>query len=160
MNEENKYTKILNELAPAIQNVFPESGMIIKMNKSFGYAEPNPYFQFTLGKNTVEYSNGIIQNDPMFFSIDIEYVVGGKYKVVSRSAQKIYRKPNTELSEEKYLATGRIKTGWRDFSSYSEDQVIDKLVKFFQKCKNLLRENKAQLQGDTIKLCEQKGYFK
>lgn len=155
--ENNEQTQqICDTLTSEITKIFPESGVSCKYTKflSDGSIDLN----FTFGKDSSEYSNGIINNDDFLNRINIRLVAGNTWKVESSSAASFSRKPNKELPSEKYLAFGRVKTGWRNFSTYDEKVVIKRIVEFYKKVKGLLIENKHQLTDVTLKLGEQKGW--
>lgn len=156
--ENNEQTQqICDTLTNEIKKIFPDCGISCKYTKFMGDGSID--LGFTFGKDNSEYQNGIIRNDDFFNHIDIRLVAGNKWNVESSSASSFSRKPNKELPNEKWLAFGRVKTGWRNFSTYDEKVVIKRIVEFYKKVKGLLVENKHQLTETTLKLGEQKGWI-
>lgn len=156
--ENNEQTQqMCDTLTTEIKKIFPDCGVSCKYTKFLGDGSID--LAFTFGKDSSEYSNGIINNDDFFNHINIRLVAGNKWNAESSSAASFSRKPNKELPNEKYLAYGRVKTGWRNFSTYDEQVVIKKIIEFYKKVKGLLIENKHQLTETTLKLGEQKGWF-
>lgn len=51
-------TKILTQLQPAIQNIFPESAVLVQYEKPYLSGSGSIRLAFTLGKDKTEYSGG------------------------------------------------------------------------------------------------------
>lgn len=149
--------QFIQQLQQAIQNVFPQSLVEVALR---GFStHKDIHITFTLGKDKSEYPMNIINNDKAHWGIWVNKLPGNMYEVEGRSASSFYVTPNKEYPKEKYLAFGSVKTGWKNFKSHTEEEVINKLVKFFIKAKQVMVENKERMTPDFKKLGETKGYW-
>jgi hypothetical protein len=158
LNEDVSMTA--NELAEkiklAIKEVFPNSYVVSKFSTSF---YPSIHVKFTLGKDQTEWSNGIIDNDPMIhdFTIDAEGrelnsdgTLPEKVTIDTHRGGSISTAPT-----EKYMAYGRLKLGFRKKTD-SPEKIVDYIKKYFSRAKEIIKQNIEKMHPREIDFIKSK----
>lgn len=142
----------ITKLEDVIKNIFPKSGVSVKLSKGFG-----TYFilRFTLGADSSEYPNKIIDNDPAYHTIMIDANKDGTLPDTTKvegtgNCGRIYIK-----SKNPYKVYDGIKIGWRDFSG-NEQQILKRLDIYFKKVKDALLLHADEMDADATKLIKDK----
>jgi hypothetical protein len=148
-------SNFMKTLKDKITDVFPESYVQVSIKRFVG--EPTVYILFLLGKDKTEWSNGIYDNDDAIQTILIDNVdengnPKGILDVHSSRAGRI-----TIASTNRYLAFENVKVGWRDFKG-DEKQVVNRIVKYFEKLKKTIQDNFDKLTPYTKNLVKEKNY--
>lgn len=147
------------KLEESIREIFPLSHVDAVQLKLTG--DPFISIRFSLGKDASEYINGYFENDDFTHRITIDgvssefsLIKGGKLDV-SSSCNSFSVKPEPGS----YLAFGRVKTGWRNFKTDSEDKAVKKIVDYFKNMKQLISENVDKLTENSKNLIKAKKYI-
>jgi hypothetical protein len=124
------------------KKVFPHSFINASVGK---LGEPSVLLKIALGTDKSEFSNGIIQNDPMHTVIMID---GWNRDGSTRDKFTVENNSNSGLTvkaspENKMYAFERIKI-WRKFSG-DKAKVLSGLEKYFVKVKEAIKENLDRL---------------
>lgn len=142
----------ITKLEDVVKNIFPKSGVSVKLSKGFG-----TYFilRFTLGADSSEYPNKIIDNDPAYHTIMIDANKDGTLPDTTKvkgtgNCGRIYIK-----SKNPYKVYDGIKIGWRDFSG-NEQQILKRLDIYFKKVKDALLLHADEMDADATKLIKDK----
>lgn len=149
--------EMADKIRDVIKEVFPDSFVKVQFDPKAIYR--TIYIAFTLGKDKTEYINGYAENDPMLHRMSItgptdELPADGTLppKVTVDAAQGgfIYTTP-----EDKYLAYGRLKFGWKKKTGTPE-QVIAHIKNYFVKAKELIKQNMDKMHKDHVDLIKTK----
>lgn len=149
---------LISQLKENISKIFPKSYLYVGVEKGLG--DPHILIRFTLADKG-EYENGIAQNDKagqiiFIYGVDAE----GNPRGNKLATEIVQGQSITVLPTEKFLAFGRIKTGWRNFSG-DEKTTIKRITKYFENLMILLIDayDSAKLTDDAKKLMVEKGYI-
>jgi hypothetical protein len=149
--------EMADKIRDAIKEVFPDS--LVKSEFEPKAIYRNIYVAFTLGKDKSEYTNGYAENDPMLHRFSItgptdELPADGtlppKVTVEASQGGHIYITP-----EEKYLAYGRLKLGWKKKTGTPE-QIVAHMKNYFVKAKELIKQNMDKMHKDHVDLVKTK----
>lgn len=147
--------EFIKETEVAIRKSFPKSYVNIRASTNLGSSIT---LRFALGKDKSEWTNGIIENDPLYHimhigwnsfadnnftkdKIPLDMNVGGSLKV------------NPE--EGSYMAFGKIKIGFRKKTA-SPDKIVKAIEDYFKKAKKVLMDNKNNLPKSDYELNKNK----
>ena len=147
--------EFMSALESAIKKVFPKSFVHTRASTNLGSSIA---LQFALGKDKSQWTNGIIQNDPLFHSwmigwnsftegkfvkdkIEAELSVGGTLKV--------------EPDPGSFMAFGSVKIGWRKKTA-PPDKLIPYFTNYFKKVKKVLMDNLDRLPERDYELNKDK----
>jgi hypothetical protein len=139
--EENKFADaeaFAKKVKETYESVFPKSYIGVSVGK---LGEPSVLLKIALGQKG-EYTNGIIQNDPMHQVIQIEGWNKDGSRRDSFSASNSSKGLMVKSSDPKY-AFESIKV-WRAFKG-DEKKILDGLKKYFEKLKATAKENLDKL---------------
>jgi hypothetical protein len=121
-------TELAERIALVIKRIFPNS--YIESRYSTSLCESIDV-RFALGKNSSEWKNGIIQNDPAYTVIHI-YPVEDGYQVVSNCIG--FRNRTTYKTDN---------LGWRDAKKpITEEKVISVIKTYFEKLSGAIDESR------------------
>jgi hypothetical protein len=148
----NQFTEKLEQL---ILSVFPESFVSVEVMKIIG--DPFCRVSFLLAKDENECVNRISENDHVkhfitIYGVNEDLTMKDKLEVTCNYGS-FYVKPPVGS----YLALGRIKTGWRNFTA-NEDKTIEKIHNYFINLKKILVENLDEMTDETKALMIKKVY--
>jgi hypothetical protein len=142
------------QIETAIKNSFPKSRVNVRID---GLGKESLFIGFSLGKDKSEFSSGILQNDILWTQIWIHNLLpfdpNKKYKVELSVGGSISTKPE----EGSYLAYGKEKTGWRNFTA-TPDNIVKKLDKYFKNTKDILKRlcKEGKISDNNIELVKSK----
>lgn len=124
------------------KKLFPHSAVGAKVTKNLG---TSIYISFTLGKDKSEYSNGILQNDPMLHGIWVYGLTpeGDAFKSIvelSPSQGGLAVKYRPDPKDRFPMSMTHLKTGLRKKSGTAED-CLKALLQWLPKLRDLVRAN-------------------
>jgi hypothetical protein len=146
-SEELAIDEMENEIKGIILKHFPKSYVNTKYSTNLGKSID---INFTLGKNKSEWKNGIELNDPLRHVIIILFKNSGNYDI------EIVNGSMTVIPDNKYMAYGRVKTGFRNKSNIGFGEVKSILDKSFKNLKKIIKDNEDKIHPQHIELFKSK----
>lgn len=157
VNEASQMTvdEFVKALEAEVKKSFPKSYISVRASTNLG---ASIMFQFALGKDKSQWTNGIIQNDPLFSSwmigwnsfteghfikdkIEAELSTGGSLKV------------NPDPGS--HMALGSVKIGWRKKTDTPE-KIVKYFGNYFKKVQTTLKANKDRMTDRDMALLKNK----
>nr|WP_298655660.1 hypothetical protein [uncultured Flavobacterium sp.] len=151
MKTSEQMQELATNIQLAIQSVFPKSFVQSKYNTSIS---KNITVTFTLGNSKDEYRRGIIQNDDFFFMFHVYCLNDGVTLFCeSDKAKSFYVKTTDDI-----YAYGTEKTGWKNFKTIYEEDVVKKMTDFFIKVNGIMVNKIETLTDHSKQLILEKNY--
>lgn len=143
--------EFMKELEKAIRKSFPKSYVNIQASTNIG---ASIHVVFAIGKDKSEWSNGIIQNDPMIHKFMIGFRQFSEGVFTSEKILAELSQGGTLMimpEEGSYMAFGSVKLGWRKKTA-TPDKIVKHFENYFKKAKQILKNNEDNLDRKHYEL--------
>jgi len=139
--------KLASDIESAITSIFPDSYVSVRYGNNIA---PAITIAFALGKNRLEWSNGIIHNDPAH-TLFLIYGMEKDGSIKKPLEPKYSMGGITVKSTNPYMVYGTVKVPFRQ--TKGDANAMLKLIKtYFERLKKLLQENRDKMTDEHLKL--------
>lgn len=129
---------LAEKVVSAFKNVFPNGWIRVSR---FSLGRGGFYVSFGL-IDDITAMGGYRENDPMYHSVLVDPIPGGRYSADLGNCGKVYLKP----APGSFYAMDSVKIGFRKFSG-DEKKIVDGFVKYFEKARAVVAENADNVYG-------------